>query len=366
MKPLFSTEVQDTTMIASDDFSALLSKQVASTNANQVAVASTAVSRKKYSMREIDEVGKLSEDKVGATTLKIIDSVKVSNTGEFGTKLNTLISETKGLDPKKMGKQGMFARVLHIGGSLKDRMQAEFDTIKGRIDTLVAELDKTAANAKQRVDDCEHLYEENFQTWNKLGNDIVVLEKIARDLQVQITNIPAAANGFEAQERIDLETMLQRANKRISDLNIGRTLALQAAPDIRELQAGMRNLASTIRDIKVTTIPAYASMFGRYVIAQEMKAGADLSNAVTDATNEALRKGATMLTDASIAVATAQQRGVVDIETLEFMQAEAIKRMDAVAKIVADGTKAREDAKPRLEAIEKHLISRSAPQLSLN
>lgn len=357
MKPLFADAPTASTTTQSD-FDSLVQKSPSPVPITTLP-ARVPVPTKKYTMSEIDDIGKSSEEKVGPTTLTIINSVKASQTGEFGAKLNKLISETKGLDPKQLGKQGFVSRMLHIGGSLKDRMQAEFDTVKGRIDSLVAELDKTADNARKRVVDCEHLYEENFQTWNRLGEDITKLTQIAKELQEQIDDVPAAANGFEAQHKVDLQEMLGRVKKRINDLTLGRTLALQAAPDIRELQAGMRNLATTIRDVKVTTIPAYCAMFSRYIIAQEMKQGADLANAVADATNEALKAGATMLTDAAIAVAKAQERGVVDVETLEFMQQEAIKRMDEVAKIHADGEQKRKDAEPRLKKIEEHLISRS-------
>ena len=77
--------------------------------------------------------------------------------------------------------------------------------------------------------------------------------------------------------------------------------------------------------------------------------------AVTDATNELLRKNAAALKQGTIDIAKESERGVVDIETLQQTNRDLISTLDELNKIRADGKAKRAAAEQELGRIEGEL-----------
>ena len=66
--------------------------------------------------------------------------------------------------------------------------------------------------------------------------------------------------------------------------------------------------------------------------------------AVTDATNELLKKNAATLKQGTIEIAKESERGIVDIETLKATNENLIQTFDEVMKIQAEGRAKRAEA----------------------
>lgn len=310
----------------------------------------------------IDKLGTENATRIASTTKKILENVKASDTDEMGKKLNEIVAQAKKLDPNKLGKPGFFAGLLGMGANVKEKLMAEFASVETQMNQLVKQLDLMSNLMEQRVKDCDTLFDENKASFDRLGQDIVAGQQMLVEIRAQIDAMGTPSDGFGAQQLADLEARYHRLEKRIDDFERGQQLALIAAPDIRNQQGHCRSLVSTASDLKVTTIPAYMGIFSRYVISLEAKKGAELANTIRDATDAAFRLQADQMRENSRQIATAQQRSVVSIETIEHMQTQLLGALDDAKKIAEEGRKAREAAKPKLKQLEQDLIQRFSPQ----
>lgn len=315
--------------------------------------------------KEIDEIGGDLGSNASKTTSKILASVKATDTDKFGADLNQLIATAKGLDPQKM-KGGFLAKVFGAMSGTKEKLMAQYENVDQRMDALIKEMDKQSKLMVTRTDDLEVMFEENYQTFNALEKEKLRGEQLLARLNESIEQRKGnVTDAFDIQRLADDQARAARLEKRIDDLGRSMQLARLAAPEIRQMQGHARSLVSNFRDIKDTTIPAWKSVFSRYIIGQEVKKSAQLQTSISDATNEAFRMQADQMRENTVAIATIQQRSIVDIETLEHMQTQLLGSIDDAIRIANEGKKARQEALPKLQNLEKELINRfSTPQLS--
>lgn len=315
---------------------------------------------------EIDKLGERNSSRVAETTKKIIANIKASDTEGMGLKLNELVVQAKKLDPKTLGKPGFFGRIFGAAGNVKEKLMGEFATVETQVNRLTGELDGMAKLMDQRVGDCDKMFEENFQTYQALQQDIAAGELMIQQLDDQVAQLGTPTDAFGAQTVADLQSRADRLRKRVDDFQRGSQLAINAAPEIRMQQSHCRSLVSAVRDIKVTTLPAFMGVFSRYVLSLETKKGVELVNTIYDATDAAFRTQADQLRQNAQQVARAQQRSVVTIETLEHMQTQLFGAIDDAKKIAEEGRAAREAAKPKLKELEQGLIARFSPPALLS
>jgi uncharacterized protein YaaN involved in tellurite resistance len=311
---------------------------------------------------DIDKLGESNANRVAQTTKKILENVKASDTDAMGAKLNELVSQAKKLDPKKLGNPGFFGKIFNFGANVKEKLMAEYASVETQMNALTKELDTMAGLMKKRAEDCDTLFEDNFQTYQSLKGDIANGMQMVEDIEAQIAALGTPSDAFGAQTIADLQSRADRLRKRCDDFERGCQLAILAAPEIRMQQSHCRTLATTVRDIKVTTLPAWQGVFSRYVIALEAKKGAEIVNTVYDATDAAFRMQADQLRENTQQIARAQQRSVVTIETLEHMQTQLLGAVDDALRIAKEGRDARDAAKPKLKQLETELIGRFSPQ----
>lgn len=312
--------------------------------------------------QEIDAIGHSNGMKAASTSRAILDAVKASDTEQFGQQLNALVATTKGLDPSKMGNKGLIGKITGMFGNAKEQVLGQVQTVEKRMDTLVGEMEKSVVLYTKRIGDIEKMFEENFQTHEALGREIVNAEELLLILNAQLANEQAATDAFSAQRLADQEDRIQRVEKKIDDLKRGQHLCKLAAPELRRMQSNSRALAETFQNIKAVTIPAYMGVFSRYVLNLEAKKGAELATSVADATDAAFRMQADSLRENTQTIAKAKQRAVVSIETIEHMQTQLLASYDDAKKIADEGRKARQEAAPKLQAMEQELVSRFVPQ----
>lgn len=314
---------------------------------------------------DIDNLGAKNASRAAETSKKILANVRASDTEGFGIKLNELVASAKKLDPKKMGEPSLLGKIFGAPKNLKAKLMAEYASVETQMNALIKEIDVMANLMSSRVDDLEAMFEENFQTHQLLEQDVATGMQMVAQLEQHIASLGTPKSAFEAQTIADLQSRVERLRKRCDDFERGMQLAKLAAPEIRMQQTHNRALVNTVRDIKVTTLPAWQGVFSRYVIALEAKKGVEIVNSVYDATDEAFRMQADQLRENTVTITTAQQRSVVSIETLEHMQTQLLGAVDDALRIAKEGRAARDAAKPKLKQLEQGLIERfSVPQLS--
>ena len=149
--------------------------------------------------------------------------------------------------------------------------------------------------------------------------------------------------------------LCNRFEKKIYDLELTRNQSLQMGPQIRLIQNNDQELVEKIQTVIVNTIPLWKNQM---VIALGLANGQramQAQRAVTDATNEMMRKNAEMLHSGSVEVAREMERGIIDIETLKQTNQSLIATLEDVRKVQDEGRQKRLQAEQDLQNIENDL-----------
>jgi uncharacterized protein YaaN involved in tellurite resistance len=356
MKPLFATETNTAaSTIAFQDI----------TPAAVPAVIQPKVPVRAVTDNEIDQLGQKVSSHAAKTASQIMAQVRASDVDGFGDKLNELVAVSKRLDPKKMGNKGLINKVMNLFGESKEALLAQYQTVEQRMNALVGEMDKTVVHQQKRVGDLEQMYADNEAAFHQYGAEIEACQMILEALKAQLANEQQAQDAFAAQRQQDLMNRIHRAEKKEDDFVRGQQLCKLAAPEIRAMQDNARSLVTTFTDIKNTTVPAWQGVFSRYILSMEQKRAAELATSVQNATNEAFRMQADQLRQNVQTIATAKERSVVDIETLEHMQQQLLGAIDDAKRIADEGARSRAEARVKLADMDKQMIARAAlPQLT--
>lgn len=318
----------------------------------------TAIVVSRVSDADIDRLGEGSSGAIDTVSKRLLSAQRAGDTGAMGQKLNALISEAKGLSPQKMQNKGILGKVVGFLRGAKDSIMAEYDSVQGRIDTLVAQIDTEMGVQRGRIRDLDELYTANHTYYIQLGDAVKQGGGLIATLQGEIAAEGNAKDAFAAGRLGELRSRLGRAEKRVDDFKRTQLLCSQAAPQILQMKENALALVNTFTDIKGTTIPAWRNIFSAYLISLDQKRGAELTNSVHDATDEAIRMQADLLGQNTEEIARARQRSVVSLETLEYNQTKLIESLDKAVAIEIEGRKAREAAAPRLLELEHKLIDR--------
>ena len=206
----------------------------------------------------------------------------------------------------------------------------------------------------------DQLYEQNLVYFKELSMYIEagrIRLKQVREADLAQAQQRAAASGLpeDAQAANDLAAKIDRFEKKIHDLELTRNISIQMAPQIRLLQNSNQLMAEKIQSSLVNTIPLWKSQMVLALGMQHTQDAMEAQRAVTDLTNELLRKNAQKLRTATVETARESERGIVDIETLKQTNASLIQTMDEVLAIQQEGREKRRAAEQELAAIEGEL-----------
>ena len=317
--------------------------------------------------QQIEQLGDNYAVELSSLSKKMLGSVKASDAEEFGEKLNQLVGVAKGLDPNKFKRKGVVGALMNLFSSTKEKMLSQYQSVETRMNTLVAELDKSASLQIQRVGDLEEMFEANQASHDGLELAVIHGREVLAVMNTQLAEMTenaktASADSFTAQHLADFQNKTFRLEKRIDDLGRAQYLSKLAAPQIRIMQENARTLAEKFKDIKVTTIPAWQNTFSMYLVQIEQQKGAELANAVHDATDHALRLQSDLLRQNTQEIARAKQRSIVSLETVQHMQQQLLGAMDDMTRISDEGRRNRKEAEPKFIALEQELINRFTPK----
>jgi uncharacterized protein YaaN involved in tellurite resistance len=243
----------------------------------------------------------------------------------------------------------------------KEKILGKYNTLSQQIEKLVVEMKMTQVRLANRVQDLEKVYVFNVDEYHTLECYILVGEIKAEELNAEITSrkeAPAAADPMEAQAISTLQDTLDRLNKRVHDLRTMQMVAVQTAPMIRMVQKNNQLLIDKFRNLQELTIPSWKKQFTLAISLIEQQKAVELAQKIDDTTNDLMRRNADLLKQNSINTARANQRAVVDIETLEHVQQTLISTIEEVEQIQRDGEQSRADAVTRMESMKSELINK--------
>jgi uncharacterized protein YaaN involved in tellurite resistance len=286
-----------------------------------------------------------------------LERVRTKDLGETGQLITNVVLELKNFDVEE--EKGLFGFFKKAENKLAT-LQARYDKAATNIDKITRQLQE---HQVQLMKDCamlDKMYELNLTYFKELTMYILAgkkqLETVrSGELAQLIAKAEQSGRAEDAQAAQDLESMCLRLEKKLSDLELTRTIALQTAPQIRLVQSGETTMVEKIQTTLVNTIPLWKSQMVLALGIANSEAAVRAQTAVTNMTNELLRKNADMLKTSTTEIARESERGIVDIETLKHTNEQLIATFDEVMQIQQDGRAKRQAAEVEMQRIEAEL-----------
>ncbi len=291
----------------------------------------------------------------------ILAKVRTKDSGEVGTLLNDLVSKVKGFDVTK--KNDSFLSNLPIIGSLMNKaedMMQSYDKLSTQVEKIQAGLESAKVKMMEDVVMFDTLYKKNLAYFKDLQLYIRAGEEKLDEMRT--VTLPklreqAAASGdpMAVQVVSDFEQSVDRFEKKLHDLKLSKTLAIQTAPQIRLIQNNDRVLIDRVQSAIYHTIPLWKNQLVIALGLSRQKETLELQQMVSDATNDLLRRNAEMLKQNSIDTAKANERGIIDIDTVKKVNEDLISTLEETLRIQAEGRQRRQAAERELITIEGRL-----------
>ena len=304
------------------------------------------------------QYGAAAQKNVAGFSENALASVRTKDLGEVGKSLSELVVELKGFGEEEE-KKGLFGRFKKAGSKL-ETMKAQYAKVESNVDKIARELEQHQVTLMKDVAMFDQMYELNLKYYKELTMYILAGKKKLAD--VQANELPAlkakaeqSGSQEDAQRYNDMVQMCDRFEKKLHDLELTRMISVQMGPQTRLLQNNDTLMVEKIQSSLVNTIPLWKSQM---VLALGMEHGRQATaaqSAVTEMTNELLKKNADMLKMGTIQTAREAERSVVDIETLQHTNQQLIETLDEVLNIQREGAQKRREAEVELGKIEGEL-----------
>jgi uncharacterized protein YaaN involved in tellurite resistance len=284
--------------------------------------------------------------------------VRTKDLGEIGNSLSELVVELKGFgaEEEKKGLLGIFKKA----GNKLESMKAEYSKVEANVDRISRELEQHQVVLMKDVAMFDQMYELNLKYYKELTMYILAGKKKLE--AVRTTELPALKAKAEqtgaqedAQRYNDTAQMCERFEKKLHDLELTRMISVQMGPQTRLLQNNDILMVEKIQSSLVNTIPLWKSQMVLALGMEHSRQATAAQSAVTEMTNELLKKNADLLKMGTIATAKEAERSVVDIETLQHTNQQLISTLDEVLNIQRDGAAKRKAAEIELGKIEGEL-----------
>ncbi len=292
---------------------------------------------------------------------QILTKVRNKDSGYVGELMSDLVIKVKevGVDELDDGFLDKIPFINNAARALKKFIQ-RYEKLEVQIDQIEHELEQARMAMLKDITVFDGLFEKNLEYFRDLQVYIVAgEEKLAelRDQTIPALCAEAQAKGdaMSAQVVRDFEDTVNRFEKKVHDLKLSKTIAIQTAPQIRLIQNNDKVLIDKIQTAILSTIPLWKSQIVIALGLERQKNVLELQRSVTDATNELLTKNAELLRQNSVDVARESERGVVDLETLKKVNSDLITTIEETIKIQRQGREARLDAERELAGIEDQL-----------
>ena len=303
------------------------------------------------------QYGAAAQKSVADFSENALGNVRSKDLGEIGQDLSQLVVELKGFGgEEKKGLLGLFKKA----GNRLESMKAEFSKVEANVDKIAQSLEQHQITLLKDVAMFDQMYELNLKYYKELTMYILAgkkrLEEV-RATEVEELRKKAETSGLaeDAQAYNDLVNLCNRFEKKLHDLELTRMVSVQMGPQTRLLQNNDTLMIEKIQSSLVNTIPLWKSQMVLALGLEHSRQATAAQSAVTEMTNELLRKNAQTLKMGTIATAKEAERSVVDIETLQHTNQQLISTLDEVLTIQKEGAEKRKAAEAELGRIEGEL-----------
>ena len=291
----------------------------------------------------------------------ILTQVRSKDSGYVGELMSDLVLKVKEVDVDGLD-EGFWDKLPFLKNASRavKKFMQRYEKLEVQIDRIEQQLDQARMQMLKDITMFDGLYEKNLEYFQELQIYIAAGEEKLKELQE--TTLPqlhaeAAAKGdaMSAQVVRDFEDTVNRFEKKIHDLKLSKTIAIQTAPQIRLIQNNDKMLVDKIQTAVLSTIPLWKSQIVIALGLHRQESVLKMQRSVSDATNTLLTKNAELLRQNSTEVAKESERGIVDLETLKKVNADLISTIEETIKVQQEGRIARQNAEAELAGIEEQL-----------
>jgi uncharacterized protein YaaN involved in tellurite resistance len=286
----------------------------------------------------------------------ILDNTRSKDAGEAGALMQHLASTIDEANLTGVKKIPIIGKITMKGEEIRRRYQK----VTPQIDDIVDRLLKSQAQMQADIAMYDSMYDRNYAQYKALKIYVAAGRETLSDFEKnQLPQLEAKVQGsndpMQAQVLKDFKDKLDRFAKRLDDLDRISVITLQNAPQIKILQNADRKVADKVNTTITTTIPLWKSQMVIALGLERQKQAIELQNAVDETTNRLLSENAQMLHTGAVNAEKANQRSVVDIETLQKVNTELIATLKETQQIQEEGRQKRAEAEQQMRTIETDL-----------
>ena len=305
------------------------------------------------------QYGAASQKKLSDFSETALSRVKTKDMGETGDLITGLIAELQGFDANAEQPKGIFGFFKKASNNI-EQLKTRYESADKNVERIRAQLEDHQVTLMKDITMLDKMYQLNLVYFKELTMYILAGKKKlaavragelkAAQEKAQRTQLPE-----DAQAARDLADLCDRFEKKLYDLELTRNVSIQMGPQIRLIQSNDTMMAEKIQTTIVNTIPLWKNQMVLALGIAHSQEAMKAERAVTDATNELLKRNAATLKQGTIDIAKESERGIVDIETLQQTNKQLIKTLDELNQIRADGKAKRATAEQELGRIEGEL-----------
>ena len=299
-----------------------------------------------------------TQKKLADFSEKAIENVRTKDMGEVGNMITDLVTELKSFEIDE-DEKGLFA-LFKKGANKLEGIKVKYAKAETNVQTIANELEKHQVTLLKDVEVLDKMYDLNLNYYKELTMYILAGKKrLEQERATTLVELQKKAeqSGLpeDAEAAKDFANKCDRFEKKIYDLELTRTIAMQTGPQIRMVQSSDTMMAEKIQSTIVNTIPLWKNQMVIAMGIEHATQAAQAEREVNDMTNKLLRKNADALKVATIESAKEAERGIVDMETLKHTNESLISTLDEVLKIQTEGKQKRHEAEAELAQIENQL-----------
>lgn len=310
----------------------------------------------------IAQYGIAAQNNIASFSNSILSTIKSTDKTAAGDLLNDLVKKVHDFEEEQEGGKGFLTNLPVVSSLFKKvpALQQSYLTLSAQIDNIQAGLDKQKMVLMKDVAMFDGLYDKNLEYFKQLQLYIKAGEEKIQELNE--TTIPeleaqakASDNPMATQVVQDFKNSVSRFEKKVHDLKISKTIAIQTAPQIRIIQDNDKILVDRIQSAIYNTIPLWKNQMILALGLSRQQEALKMQQAVSETTNDLLKRNAAMLKQNSHDTAVENERAIVDIETVKQVNDDLIATIEDTLRIQSEGRQKRQAAEQELLQIEDRL-----------
>lgn len=284
--------------------------------------------------------GSTAQTKLSEFSQSMLNTVSSQDIGPIGDSLNQLMYRLNEANPDELrvGEGNIFQKMF---GKVKQsiyEITTKYQKIGAQIDKIATKLNVEKDGLLRDNQMLETLYNKNKDYFDALNIYIAAAELKIEEMKM--TTIPeATAKAQSSGDQMDVQVVndytqfLDRLDKRTHDLKLARQITIQQAPQIRLIQNTNQALAEKIQASINTAIPLWKNQVAIALTLLRQKDAATAQRQVSETTNDLLKKNSEMLKISTIETAKENERGIVDLDTLQQTQNDLVETLEETLRI---------------------------------